>query len=85
MEIQISIRELSVGSVAIVVGYSHIYGGYVGKLLTKGLTPGKVFIVLDTTLSEGCVAIMLKEKILTLSKPEAEALCVEPANNDEEE
>ncbi len=84
MEIQIGIRELSLGSVAIVVGYSRIYGGYLGRLLVKGLTPGKVFVVLDTTLPEGCVAIMLKEKILTLSKPEAEALCVEPANSDKE-
>lgn len=84
MEIKISIRKLSVGSVAVVAGYSHVYGGYVGKLLAKGLTPGKAFVVLKTTLPGGYVAIMLKEKILTLSKPEVEALCVEPAKCDEE-
>ncbi len=84
MEIQISIRELSIGSVAIVVGYSRVYGGYIGKLLLKGLTPGKVFVVLDTTLAEGCVAIMLQEKILILSKPEADALCIELATGEEE-
>jgi ferrous iron transport protein A len=84
VEIQISIRELSVGSVAIIVGYSRVYGGYIGKLLAKGLTPGKVFVVLDTTLSEGRVAILLKEKISILSKPETDALCVEPAIGEEE-
>ena len=84
MEIQISIRELSVGSVAIIVGYSRVYGGYIGKLLAKGLTPGKVFVVLDTTLPEGSVAIMLQEKISILSKPEADALCVESALSEEE-
>ncbi|HEY9767936.1 MAG TPA: FeoA family protein [Coleofasciculaceae cyanobacterium] len=77
MRIAISISELPIGSVAIVAGYSRVYGGYVGKLISQGLLPGTSFVVLDLALPQGAVQIMLKEKIITLSKPEVNALCVE--------
>ncbi len=77
MRIAISIAELPIGSVAIIAGYSRVYGGYVGKLISQGLVPGTLFVVLNLDLPQGAVQIMLKEKIITLSKPEVNALCVE--------
>ncbi len=78
MRITINIFELSLGSAAIVIGYNKVYGGYVGKLISKGLVPGTAFVVLDFSVAQGGVQIILKDKILTLSKPEANALCIEP-------
>jgi ferrous iron transport protein A len=70
MSIAINIPELSTGSVASIVGYSRVYGGYVGKLISQGLLP----------------QIMLQEKIITLSKPEVNALVVEtPTEEDSDD
>lgn len=77
MRIAINISELSPGSVAIVVGYSRVYGGYIGKLISHGLLPGKDFVVLSPAMPQGAVQIMLQEKIITLSKPEVNALCID--------
>jgi ferrous iron transport protein A len=77
MRIAIDISELSPGSVAVVVGYSRVYGGYVGKLISQGLLPGTDFIVLNPAMPQGAVQIMLREKIITLSKPEVNALCID--------
>jgi ferrous iron transport protein A len=77
MKIAINISELSTGTVGTVVGYSRVYGGYVGKLISQGLIPGTPFIVLSLNLPQGAVQIMLQEKIITLSKPEVNALVVE--------
>jgi ferrous iron transport protein A len=82
MEITISIYELSLGSVGVVVGYSRVYGGYIGKLVSKGLIPGTPFVLLNLALEQGTVQIMLQEKIIILSKPEANALCIEPVAED---
>lgn len=82
MEATISIYELSIGSVGIVAGYSRVYGGYIGKLVSKGLIPGTHFILLNLSLEQGTVQVILEEKIVTLSKPEANALCVEPVTED---
>ncbi|BAZ46177.1 FeoA family protein [Chondrocystis sp. NIES-4102] len=83
METTISIYELSLGSVAVVVGYSRVYGGYIGKLISKGLTPGTLFVLLNLALDKGTVQIMLEDKIITLSKPEANALCIESVTDDD--
>ena len=77
---QISIRELCAGSTAILLGYKNVYGGYIGKLVAKGLTLGKTLTILDTASSEGRVKVMLEGKIFDLSKPEADALCVRELN-----
>lgn len=77
MKIKTNISELPLGSVGIVAGYSPIYGGYIGKLISKGLTPGISFIVLNLDLAQGAVQIMLQEKIIILSKPEVNALCID--------
>ena len=83
MQVRTNIRELSLGSVATIVGYAKAYGGYIGKLIAVGLTPGTKFIVLDTFTQEGSVAMLLSEKVIQLSKPEADALCVEEINEEE--
>lgn len=77
MSLAINIPELVPGSVAIVVGYSRVYGGYIGRLFSLGLIPGTLFVILDLNLDRGAVQIMLEEKIITLSKPEVNALVVE--------
>ncbi|MEM7594089.1 MAG: FeoA domain-containing protein [Cyanobacteria bacterium P01_A01_bin.83] len=82
MRISINIFEMSPGSAATIVGYSKVYGGYVGKLISKGLLPGTQFIILDIT-TQGQVQIMLKDQIVMLSKPEVNALCVEILGDDE--
>jgi ferrous iron transport protein A len=76
VEIKLNIRELAVGTAAVIVGYNRVYGGYIGKLLLKDLTIGKSLVLLDKELPEGQVKIMLQEKIIQLSKPEAEAIFV---------
>ena len=83
MKIQTRIRELELGSVAIVVGYDQAYGGYTGKLIKLGLKPETQFVVLCTTCQEGAVEILLKERIIQLSKSEADALCVEELTEEE--
>lgn len=77
MRIAINIPELSSGAVGTVVGYSRVYGGYVGKLISQGLIPGTSFVVLSLNLPQGAVQIMIQEKIITLSKPEVNALVIE--------
>ncbi|MDJ0590913.1 MAG: FeoA family protein [Pleurocapsa sp. MO_226.B13] len=78
-----SISELSLGSVAIVAGYSWAYGGYIGKLISKGLIPGTPFVLINLSLAQGAVQIMIKEKIIVLSKPEVNALCIETLTEDD--
>lgn len=81
MRITTNIFELRPGSVVVVAGYSRVYGGYIGKLMSKGLRPGISFLVLDIAM-EGTVQIMLLEKIITLSKPEVNALCIDLVEED---
>ncbi|PSB12559.1 ferrous iron transport protein A [Pleurocapsa sp. CCALA 161] len=83
MRSAINIPELSTGSIGTIVGYSRVYGGYVGKLISQGLLPGTPFVVLSLNLPQGAVQIMLQEKIITLSKPEVNALIVETPLEDE--
>lgn len=83
MQVRTSIRELSLGSVAIIVGYDKAYGGYIGKLTALGLTPGTKFLVLDYFPQENSAVMLLLEKVIRLSKPEADALCVEDIKEQE--
>jgi ferrous iron transport protein A len=83
MKIAINIPELATGSVGTIVGYSRVYGGYVGKLIAQGLLPGTPFVVLSLNLPQGAVQILLQEKIITLSKPEVNALVVETPTEDD--
>ena len=83
MKVWTNIKELPLGSVAMIIGYDKAYGGYIGKLITLGLIPGRQFIVLDNFSKIDSVVILLPEKILELSKPEADALCVEEIQEEE--
>ena len=83
MQVRTSVRELFLGYVATIVGYDKAYGGYIGKLMAMGLTPGTKFIVLDLFTQETSIAIPLSEKVIHLSKPEADALCVEEIEEEE--
>ena len=83
MHVRTSVRELSLGSVAVIVGYDKAYGGYIGKLTAPGLTPSTKFIVLDRFTQEKSIAILLSEKVIHLSKREADALCVEEIKEEE--
>lgn len=85
MDIRTRIRELEKGSVGIVVGYDQAYGGYIGRLIKMGLKPETQFVVLCPTCAEGGVEVLLKERIIKLSKSEADALCVEELIDDYEE
>ncbi|MEL6909956.1 MAG: FeoA family protein [Cyanobacteria bacterium J06631_6] len=85
MSLAINIPELSPGSVATIIGYSRVYGGYIGKLISLGLLPGTSFVVLKINFDQREVQIMLQEKIITLSKPEVDALIVETSEDDEPE
>ena len=82
MKIAINILEFPIGTAATVVGYSRVYGGYVGKLISQGLLPGTPFVVLSLPIAQGGVQILLQDKIVTLSKPEVNALCVEAIEED---
>ena len=84
MHVRTSVKELSLGSVAIIVGYDKAYGGYIGKLTARGLIPGTKFIVLESLTQKNSVTILLPEKVIHLSKPEVDALCVEEIKDDEE-
>ncbi len=77
METKLNLKDLSIGTAAAVVGFNRIYGGYVGKLLSKKLTVGKELVLLDKDLPEGRVKIKLEDKIVQLSKAEANAIYVE--------
>ena len=83
MKIKTNISELSLGSVGIVAGYSAVYGGYIGKLISKGLTAGISFVVLNLNVDRGAVQIMLEDKIIILSKPEVNALCIDTLAEDD--
>ena len=83
MNIIANINQLSIGSVGIVAGYSLIYGGYTGKLISKGLTPGISFVLLDANLANGAVQIMLEEKIIILSNQVFLALCIDTLMEDD--
>lgn len=83
MKIKINITELPLGTVGIVAGYSAAYGGYIGKLISRGLTPGIPFVVLNLDLAQGAVQIMLEDKIIILSKPEVNALCIDSLAEDD--
>ncbi|MEL6581356.1 MAG: FeoA family protein [Cyanobacteria bacterium J06621_12] len=85
MSLAINIPELSPGSAATIIGYSRVYGGYIGKLISLGLLPDTSFVVLTTDLNQGGVQIMLQEKIITLSKPEVNALIVETLEDELED
>lgn len=71
------ITEMAVGATGCIVGYDRAYSGYIGKLLSKGLAPGTKFILIRHACSEFPLQLEVKGNLLSLSKPEVDALCVE--------
>lgn len=71
------LTEMAVGATGCIVGYDRAYSGYTGKLLAKGLAPGTTFILIRHACSEFPLQLEVKGNLLSLSKPEVDALCVE--------
>lgn len=74
MKSKIDIKELTTGSQVTIVGYKTAYGGYMGKLLSKGLTVGKTLMVVGSSQSENIIEVLVEKQLISLSKPEADAL-----------
>ncbi|NEO25509.1 MAG: ferrous iron transport protein A [Kamptonema sp. SIO4C4] len=77
------LRELPVGTMGCVVGYDKARRGYKGKLLSMGLTPGTPFKVIRVAPLGDPIEIELRGFHLSLRKYEADALVVEPLENED--
>lgn len=71
------IKDLPIGTKAYIVGYDKVFGGYIGRLLSMGLTPGTTFTVVRHGMMGYPVQIEVRGCLLSLRKQEADALCVE--------
>lgn len=71
------LREMATGATGYLVGYDRAYSGYIGKLLSKGLAPGTKFILIRHACLEFPLQLEVDGNLISLSKPEVEALCVE--------
>ena len=58
MKVRTSIRELSLGSVATIVGYAKAYGVYIRRLTALGLTPGIKFVTLKNFVQKDSVSML---------------------------
>ncbi|GFE71385.1 FeoA family protein [Chroococcus sp. FPU101] len=71
------LTEMAVSARGYIVGYDRAYSGYIGKLLSKGLAPGTRFILIRQACSEFPLQLEVEGNLVSLSKPEVDALCVE--------
>ncbi|HAC62754.1 MAG TPA: ferrous iron transport protein A [Cyanothece sp. UBA12306] len=71
------LREIPIGTHGYIVGYDQVFGGYRGKLSSIGLIPGTEFILIRHGSIIVPLIIEVKGNLLRLSKPEADALCIE--------
>ncbi|MEL4896617.1 FeoA family protein [Crocosphaera sp. Alani8] len=71
------LRELPIGTIGYIVGYDKIFKGYQGKLLSMGLSPGTQFILVRQASKNWPILVEIKENLIRLNQPEADALCVE--------
>ena len=74
--------NLPVGSRGRIVGYEQVTGGYKGRLLAMGLTPGTGFTLIGHAPDGDWVEIEVKGLRLSLRKHEADVLCIEEMNDD---
>ncbi|MDJ0716376.1 MAG: FeoA family protein [Prochloraceae cyanobacterium] len=77
MRIKTYLKDLEIGSKGSIVGYDFVRGGYKGKLLSMGLTPGTEFIVIGYDLIDESIKIEVRGLVIRLCKYEADALCIE--------
>jgi ferrous iron transport protein A len=80
MQISTYLRDFPVGTKGYVVGYERSFRGYLGKLLSMGLMPGKEFTVIRRASPNNPLEIDVQGFKLSLRKQEADALCVEALN-----
>ncbi len=71
------LREMPVGMVGKVLGYEKTMGGYMGKLLSMGLTPKTQFTIIRVAPLGDPVEIEVRGFNLSLRKQESDALIVE--------
>lgn len=79
------LRDLPVGTRGRIVGYDRVFRGYIGKLFSMGLTPGKEFTTIRHAFLDYPLQIEQEGKLLNLRKQEADALCVETIEDEERE
>jgi ferrous iron transport protein A len=80
-EINTYLRNLPVGCRGRIVGYEQVTGGYKGRLLAMGLTPGTEFTVIRHTPLGDSIEIEVQGSVLSLRKHEADVLCIEELND----
>lgn len=80
-EINTYLRNLPVGCRGRIVGYEQVTGGYKGRLLAMGLTPGTEFTVIRHTSLGDVIEIEVQAGLLSLRKHEADVLCIEELND----
>jgi ferrous iron transport protein A len=76
------LRNLAVGCRGRIVGYEHVTGGYKGRLLAMGLTPGTEFTLIGHDPLDDLIEIEVQGVKLSLRKHEADVLCIEEINED---
>lgn len=76
MDINTHLRNLTIGTSGSIVGYDRVYGGYIGKLIDMGLTPGTDFLVLNI-VPQKAVELLVRGAAVALQRPEMDALCIE--------
>ena len=77
-----SLKEMNRGTVACIVGYDRVRGGYQGKLLSMGLAPGTELTLVAVDPLVNSVDVLVGGYPLSLSKPEADALIVEEVTSE---
>ena len=81
-EINTYLRNLPVGCRGRIVGYEQVTGGYKGRLLAMGLTPGTEFTVIRHASDSNAIEIEVQGVLLSLRKHEADVLCIEEVGDE---
>ncbi|MFP4006745.1 MAG: FeoA family protein [Spirulinaceae cyanobacterium] len=76
MNVNTYLRHLTIGTSGSIVGYDRVYGGYIGKLIAMGLTPGTDFLVLNI-VPHRAAELLVRGAAVALQRPEMDALCIE--------
>ncbi|MGK7932217.1 MAG: FeoA family protein [Microcystaceae cyanobacterium] len=80
------LRDLAVSSQGYIVGYDKVFQGYIGRLLKLGLTPDTTFTVIRHHFPQpNSHLIEVNGRLIQLTPPEANALCVESIESSEVE
>lgn len=79
----VSLRQAAIGSRLRVVGYAAIGRDYKRKLLAMGLTPGTEFVVTRHAPLGDPTQIELRGFHLSLRKQEADAMVLEPVQEEQ--